>query len=466
MSANPPAGQEALSARAAERIPPGPRGLPIIGHLLPFLRSPMEAMKDVAQRYGGIARIPIRGKFLYLVSDPDLLHELLVTQRQHYTKNTRYHHMKVLVGQGLLLSEGDEWKRQRLIAQPAFKPSHLDSHVGWMSDITTRFLDGWQQRCTNRTAFDCEPDFNRLAQLLAGRALMGPSFDTIADAFCEAATDAKKSWPKAPRHLWQAFMPPSKRLLEQFNDAIKRLDNCMYGFLDAFRESDYEGCGVLKLLVDSNRAQGRPFSAQEMRDQLFTLFFAGHETSATAMCWIHYLLDKHPDVRERMYAEIRTVVQGRTPTAEDVANLVYTDQVISEALRLFSPIHSISRVAAVENQIGGYRIPKGASIYISMYATHRLPAFWPDPERFDPDRFTPDLVAKRPRFAYIPFAAGHRNCIGGTQAMMELKLVVAQIAQRYRLDVVPGQKIEPTPGTTMYPCHGLKVTLHPMSTLQ
>jgi cytochrome P450 len=466
MSANPPAGPETLSAGASQRIPPGPRGLPVIGHLLPFLRSPMEAMKHVAWKYGGIARIPIRGKFLYLVSDPDLLHELLVTHRQSYTKNTRYHHMKVLVGQGLLLSEGDEWKRQRLIAQPAFKPSHLDGHVGWMAQMTTRFLDGWQQHCDSSTAFDCEPDFNRLAQRLAMRALLGPHFEEIAEPFCKASVDAKNSWPKAPRNLFQAFRAPSKQLLDEFNDAISRLDNCIYSFLEAHRESHFENCGVLSLIVQANRAQGRAFSAQEMRDQIFTLYFAGHETSATAMCWIHYLLFKHPDVRERMFAEVRDVLQGRTPTSEDVEKLVYVDQVVQESLRLYSPIHSISRVAAAESQLGGYRIPAGATVYISMYATHRLPEFWPDPERFDPERFTPEQSARRPRFAYIPFAAGHRNCIGAAQAMIELKLVVAQIAQRYRVEIAPGQRIEPAPGTTMYPRYGLKVILRPMPALQ
>ncbi len=223
---------------------------------------------------------------------------------------------------------------------------------------------------------------------------------------------------------------------------------------------------MLTLLVRSSEEQGQPLTRQELRDQLFTLYFAGHETSATAMCWIHYLLHEHPQVRERMFAEVRSVLQGRTPTAPDLEQLVYTDRVVQESLRLYSPIHSISRVATVDNDLGGYRIPAGSTVYVSMYATHRLKEHWPDPERFDPDRFTPELCAKRPRFAYIPFAAGHRNCIGGTQAMLELKLVVAQLAQRYRVDVAPGQKIEPAPGTTMYPRHGLKITLHPMPTLQ
>jgi cytochrome P450 len=466
MSANLPAGGQALSTNAS-RVPPGPRGLPIIGYLLPFLRSPMEAMKTVAQEYGGIARIPIRGKFLYLVSDPDLLHELLVTHRQKYTKNVRYHHMKVLVGQGLLLSEGDAWKKQRLMTQPAFKPSHLDSHVPWMAEEISRFFEQrWQPAAASGTAFDCEPEFNLLAQRLALRALLGPRFEDMIEDFRVASNDAKNSWPKAPRNLWQAFRAPSKKLLAEFHDAIERLDRCIYRFLDERAAANFEDCGVLTLLVRSSEEQGQPLTRLELRDQLFTLYFAGHETSATAMCWIHYLLHEHPEIRERMFAEVRSVLQGRTPTAPDLERLVYTDQVVQESLRLYSPIHSISRVATVDNDIGGFRIRAGTTIYVSMYATHRLKEYWPDPERFDPERFTPELCAKRPRFAYIPFAAGHRNCIGGTQAMLELKLVVAQLAQRYRVDVVPGQKIEPAPGTTMYPRHGLKITLHPMPTLQ
>jgi cytochrome P450 len=196
MSANLPAGGQALSTNAA-RVPPGPRGLPFIGYLLPFLRSPMEAMKTVAQEYGGIARIPIRGKFLYLVSHPDLLHELLVTHRQKYTKNVRYHHMKVLVGQGMLLAEGDAWKRQRLMTQPAFKPSHLDTHVPWMAEEISRFFERWQPAAASGAAFDCEPEFNLLAQRLALRALLGPRFEDMIEEFSVASW--KSARPRTSR---------------------------------------------------------------------------------------------------------------------------------------------------------------------------------------------------------------------------------------------------------------------------
>jgi cytochrome P450 len=187
------------------------------------------------------------------------------------------------------------------------------------------------------------------------------------------------------------------------------------------------------------------------------LFFAGHETTATSLCWIHYLLWQHPAARARLRAEVRDVLGDRMPTSADLDRLVYTEQVINESLRLYSPIHSISRVALEDDMIGGYNIPAGATIYVSLHATHRLARYWPDPDRFDPDRFTPEAEAARPRFAFIPFAAGHRNCIGGTAAIAELKLAVAQIAQRYELALAPGQRVEGAAGTTMHPRWGMRM---------
>lgn len=453
-----PTDRESPTLGVAEH-PPGPRGLPYIGCLLRVLRNPMAVMAKVAQRYGGIARIPLRGKFLYLVSEPELLRELLVTHRQKYAKNIRYHHMQALVGQGLLLSEGDEWHRQRLITQPAFKADYIHAQVEWMAEDTRRFLDGWRPVADSGSAIDVAPEFARLAQLLAGRYLMGPGFTAIAAQFCDAAAAIKKSWPQPPRGIWDLLRPQPKSRLKEFEAAVAALDECIFGYLKAHRPADFAGCGVLELIVRSSRAEGRAFTDRELRDQLSTLFFAGHETSATALCWIHYFLSLHPDVRARVQREVGSVLGGRDPSAQDLPKLQYTEQVVQEAMRLYSPIHAISRVALVDNTLGGYRIPAGTTVTVSMYATHRLPQHWPDPERFDPERFTPEHCAARSRFAYLPFAAGHRNCIGGGQAMVELRMVVAQVAQRYVLDLVPGQKIEPAPGTTMYPRHGMRMTL-------
>lgn len=444
---------------AGVRHPPGPKGLPIIGHLLPFLRSPMEAMTDIARRYGGIARIPLRGKHLYLCSDPDLLKEMLITHRQRYMKNVRYRHIQALLGQGLLLAEGVEWRRQRVITQPAFKPDAIDSQVGWMAEHAERFFDRWIPHADAGATIDVEPEFNRLAQLLSGRYLLGEPFADIADEFCEIAADVKAQWPLAPRNLVRAFMPPDKAQLARFDRAIANLDACLLGFVQRHRPTDFEGCGVLTRIVHTSRAEGNEYDDRSLRDQLSTLFFAGHETSATGLCWIHWALSRHPVIRRRLADEARDVLGDRLPTADDVHRLQYTQQVIEESLRLHSPIHSISRVALEDNTLGGYFIPKGATVAVSFYAIHRLEHLYPDPETFDPSRFAPEQVAQRHRFAYLPFAAGHRNCIGAGQALVELKLIVARLARRFRLDLDPGHRVELQPGTTMYPRYGMRMRI-------
>lgn len=459
MMSSTSADQAARSDSVVPEHPPGPRGLPRLGCLLPFLRNPMIFLEKVAQEYGGIARIPIQGKFLYLVSDPELLREVFITHRQKYMKNIRYHHVQALVGQGLLLSEGDDWRYQRQITQPAFHPAYIDAQLGWMSDAAKKYLDRWEAVADSGAPMNVEPEFIRLAQLLAGQYILGRGFGDIATRFCDAAVVVKKHWPPAPRGVLSMLKPKSKTRLKLFHEALAELDDCVFRYLAEHRRTGFEDCGILSLLVQSGRTDGQPFTDRELRDQLFTLFFAGHETSATGMCWIHYLLSRHADVRQRLRHEVDSVLGGRMPTAEDLAKLEYTEQVVKESLRMYSPIHSISRVALADNTVGGYHVPAGATVYVSLYATHRLPRYWPDPERFDPERFTPERCEARSRFAYLPFAAGHRNCIGGGQAMVELKMVVAQIAQRYVLDLVAGQRIEPAPGTTMYPRHGMKMTL-------
>jgi len=403
--------------------------------------------------------VPIRGKYLYVVSDPEMLKEMLITHRTKYMKNIRYRHIQALLGQGLLLSEAAEWRRQRVISQPAFRPEVVDAQVGWMAEHTDRFLDRWKARADRGDAFDIEPDFNRLAQLLSGRYLLGERFEDLAEEFCPVAAAVKKHWPQAPRNLVRAFIPHSKALIARFDGAISALDDCILGFIRKNRATDFENCGVLTRIVHSSRAEGKEYDDQSLRDQISTLFFAGHETSATGLCWIHWALSRHPNIRARVQAEVRKVLGDRLPTAADLHKLEYTQQVIEESLRLHSPIHSISRVAMVDNTVGGYHIPAGVTVCISMYAVHRLAHLYPNPEVFDPSRFEPEKVAARHRFAYLPFAAGHRNCIGAGQALIELKLIVARIAQRFDLDLAPGQRVEPAPGTTMYPRYGMKMQL-------
>lgn len=420
----------------------------------------MRFWSDIANRYGGIARVPLmKGHVAYLVSDPDLLYELLVTNRQNYRKNIRYRAAVELFGHGLLLNEGDAWKRQRLLSQPAFKADYLAAQVPWMAELTGKLLAGWQAHAAEQRVCDVDADFLRLSQLLAGYYLMGLGFERIAERFCRAAVVIKESWPRPPRSVAQLLRRRGDGWTDELAAAVRDIDGSIYEYLAAERRTDFAGAGLVKLLVDGSRAQGDEFDDRSLRDQLLTVFFAGHETSATSLSWIHYLLDGHPETRAKLRAEVDRVLGRRMPTSADLEALTYTEQVINEALRLYSPIHSISRVALNDDTLGGYHIPAGTTIYVSLYATHRLARLWPDPDRFDPDRFTPDKVERRPRFAFIPFAAGHRNCVGAGTAMVELKLAVAMIAQRYELTLAPGQRVEGAAGTTMYPRYGMSMRI-------
>jgi cytochrome P450 len=452
---------ETSPARTAAPEPapiPAARGIPYFGCTGALRRNPMEFFRRVAVSVGGLARVPLQaGRSVFLVSEPKLIKELLIDQRARFMKNIRYPAMQRLLGLGLLLSEGEGWRRQRLLTQPAFKPSELQRQVAWMSGVVARFLDRWQAAARQGTAIDAENEFLRLSQLLAGILIFGPRFEAHAEAMFEVSEAIKHHWPKPPRGILSGFLPPSKARAQRLEAAFQALDREVQQLIDAQRRSPPADGGILALLIAGSEREGAPFTDRELRDQVVTLFFAGYETSAASMCWTHYLMASHPTVRERMFREIDRVLGGRVPAGEDLERLAYVEQVLQESLRIYSPIHSLSRVATEDSTIGGHALPKGCTAVVSLYATHRLPAYWPDPERFDPDRFTPDACAARYNFAYIPFAVGHRNCIGGTLAMVEGKLILAQVAQRYVLDVASGERVEAMAATTMRPRSGIRM---------
>lgn len=438
---------------------PAVRGLPYFGCIGALRRNPMEFFRRVAVSVGGLARVPLQaGRSLYLVSEPKLIKELLIDHRTRFVKNTRYPAMQRVLGKGLLLSEGEGWRRQRLLTQPAFKPTELKRQVEWMGTHIARFLDRWESHARDGTPVEAEAEFLRLTQLLAGVLILGPRFESFADEMFQITEDIKNNWPKPPRGILAGFIPPSKERMRRLEAACQALENLVYAAIEAQHKADpSEEGGILALLIAGSAREGKPFTDKELRDQVITLFLAGYETSAASMCWTHYLMWAHPNVRDRMVREIDAVLGGRRPTGEDIDRLQYVEQVMQESLRIYSPIHSLSRVATEDSTVGGHAMAKGCTAVVSLYATHRLPAYWPDPERFDPERFTPEACAARYNFAYIPFAVGHRNCIGGTLAMVEGKLILAMVAQRYALDVVPGQRIEAMAATTMRPRYGISM---------
>lgn len=416
---------------------------------LQMRHAPMQFLTRVAVRYGGIARIPLKRGFLYLVSGPELIKTLLVDHRTRFVKNTRYSDMQKVLGQGLLLSEGDVWRRQRLAAQPSFKPGALERQVSWMSAMIADYLDGWDARENGRAVIPTAPEFARLAQSLAGRMLFGPVFARHAAVVLGLTESLQKYWPSVPRFLhWQTQRHKADKALH-LSKTLEALDAEILALIDESQAAQ-EACMLTSLREDA--ADGyKPFTAAELRDQMKTLFFAGYETTATSMIWTHYLLAHHPAVRARMTQEVDHIPPGRTLTAAQLEELPYLEQVFKESLRLYSPIHSLSRVALEECEIGGYALPKGATVMVSLYASHHLPKYWPHPKRFDPERFSAVQSAARHRFSYLPFAAGHRNCIGASLAVVEAKLIIAQIARRFHLQLLTRGPVRPRAGPTMHP---------------
>jgi cytochrome P450 len=433
----------------AERHPPGPRRMHRTACGLLMRHAPMQFLTSVAVRYGGIARIPLGRGFLYLVSAPDLIKTLLVDHRSRFMKNTRYAVMQRVLGQGLLLTEGDAWRRQRVAAQPSFKPGALERNVPWMSSMIADHLDRWDELAQRRANIDLSTEMSRLAQSLSGHLLFGAVFAQHAETVFGLIEALEKSWPKVPRFL----RPESrKRRAEKAVQLGLTMDAFDAEFLAMIVESrgSKEAC-MLTTMRAERTAGCEPYTEAELVDQMKTLFFAGYETTETSMIWSQYLLARHPAVAARLAAEVDLLPPGRTLTAAALDALTYTDQVFKESLRLYSPIHSLSRVALEACELGGYSIPKGATVMVSLYASHRLPQYWPEPERFDPERFSAAQSAARHRFAYLPFAAGHRNCIGALLAVIEAKLIMAQIARRFKLRLLTRAAVKPRAGTTMHP---------------
>jgi len=443
---------------ANHKIPPGPEGQGTLGCLPEMRNNPMEFLEKVALEYGGIARINMGSYYSYLVSEPKLIKEVLVDHYDKYKKNTRYKQVRMVIGEGMLLSEGDVWKNQRSHAQPKFTAKSLDKQVDWITGLAANFLDSWDQNAKQNKPVELEYQFNLLTQLLAGVWVMGEGFKPRAETVFNIYNQIRMNWPEMSDLRSTLLQPKNLKKEINFRKALASLNKCVYGLLDEYPDIADNDIGFLKhLLPEDDIAKAIKSQKRSLRDQLLTLFVTAFETTATSLCWTMYVIDKYPDVKQRIYEEVTNVIGDDTPTAATLNKLDYTEKVIKESLRLYSSVHSFSRVALEDHEIGGYHVPKDMTVIISSYVTHRLPEYWEDPATFDPGRFDKERTVGRSRFAYIPFAAGHRNCIGSYMAIMQSKLVVALIAQRYNLTLTLGHKVEKHAATTMRPKFGMKM---------
>ncbi len=446
------------SLAAKRKIAPGPKGACVFGSLSEMRENQIKLFMDSTRDHGDVVRLHLV-IYVHLINHPDHVRHVLVDNHTNYEKDRFYDRIKPVVGEGLLTSNGDFWRRQRRLAQPAFHKQRLAGFADTMSRTTADLLDGWAARGPG--PMDVSVEMMKVALQIVGRTLFGAELGGEADVVGDALGTALEITKERFQSLFMGAGLPTARN-RRFNRAMKVLDDVVYGVIEQRRASGKDEGDLLSMLMSArDEDTGEGMSDRQLRDELMTMLLAGHETSANALTWAWFLLSKNPAVERRLHEEVGAVLGDRVPTFEDLPRLKYTRMVIDEVLRLYPPAWLYTRGTIQADEIGGYHVPAKSVVMISPYVLHRNPAIWENPEGFDPERFTEERVAARPKHAYVPFAGGPRQCIGNNFALMELTIIIAMVVQRYRLDLLPGQKIEPDPTVTLRPSAPVMVTVRP-----
>ena len=436
-------------------IAPGPKGAFLLGSLPLARRDPLRMVREAFRDHGDVARLTFGPAFAHLLRHPDHLKLVLQAQPADFSRQTRgFANLRLLVGEGLIASEGPHWMKQRKIAQPAFHKQRIAAFASLMTGAVRALVDGW----SSGQELDVAAEMMRLTLRIVSETLLGVNASDDAAAVSLAFTDvlhfvASRATQLVP--LPPQWPTPGNR---RFARAKVVLDGIIYRLIAERRGTSAERDDLLSLFQAArDEDTGEGMSDVEVRDEVLTMFLAGHETTGTLLAWALWLIARHPDVRARIEAEADAL--GRLPEFDDLPKLAYVRQVIDETLRLYPPAWMVPRRAEKDCEIGGFSIPAKSLVLLSAYAAHRNPAYWDRPEEFDPTRFAPELVAVRPRWAYLPFGGGPHQCIGNMYALVEAQLVVAGIAQRFRLEALDAV-VEPEPMVTLRPRGGIRVRLH------
>lgn len=436
-----------------ERLPPGPRGHRILGNLREFAADTLGFATRLAREYGDVARFRIVNKTALLLSGPDAVERVLVGNPRNYIKH-RFFWSKVdaIFGKGLLTNEGDDWLRQRRLVQPAFHHARIAEYARVMVDYTLDRIEAWRDgeerdvrsemtsitfRVVAKTLFD--------AEVAGDIARIATAFDTGIE---EIARRIRRPVPVPD------LVPTPGNL--RYRQAVARMDRLVYRIIDEHRDGRDRG-DLLSALMRVVDEDGRPMSERQLRDETITMLLAGHETTALALTWTWYLLSGNPAVAARLEQEVDALA-GRPPGIADLPRLPYTERVVKEAMRIFPPAYSFGREALADDEILDWPVAAGTTLFVFPWVLHRDPRFFPDPLRFDPDRWSDDFERSLPRCAYLPFGSGPRMCIGREFARMELALIVAAIAQRFRLEWGPEPPV-PMASITLRPSGGLKAVV-------
>jgi cytochrome P450 len=436
------------------KFPPGPNDGLKRWSFGPLNANPLEYFMKLARDYGDVAGMRVLKFKSIFINHPDAIEDVLVTNARKFTKGKVLRANRHVFGEGLLTSEGEFWLRQRRLAQPAFHRARIASYAATMVEYTQRLLEDWR----DGEERDAHKEMMRLTLQIVGKTLFDADVERDArdvgkslELLLEIGADFRRTiliphWVPTPTNL-------------RVKREVAQIEKILYRIIAERRASGRDAGDLLSMLLAAQDEDGSRMTDKQLRDETITLFLAGHETTASTLSWTWWLLAQNPAVEAKLHAELDSILGGRPPSFDDLPKLAYTGHVITESLRLYPAAWGMARLAAEDHEVAGYPVKKGMGVAMAQWVVHRDPRWYDAPEKFQPERWEGDLLKRLPRFAYFPFGGGPRQCIGNSFALMEAALLLATIAQKFRLRLVASHPVVPLASITLRPRHGVRVLL-------
>lgn len=441
-------------------LPPSPKRKFLFGHFSDYSRHPLDFLTKCAREFGDVVYLRMPGAKIFLLNNPHDIENVLAATNTGFINHggMRVPLSRKLFGSGILISEGDEWRRQRSLTFPAFNHSSVNSYAAVMVEETRKMLSGWKHgerrdiyreminlslRVTSKTLFG--------ADVSAQIGEIADGYSTLKDGFLV------KNW-------WQSFgMMLPLPVKSRFKNALEKIENAADEIIRQRRKKTTETNDLLSVLMSAQDLEGNPISEKQLRDEVKTFLFTGHQAVGCALAWAFYLVTRNNRVESRLRSEVAEVLDGRTPEVADIKRLNYTSFVLKETLRLYPPGWAVGRESVQDCEIGGYFVPQGSQFVMSQWVVHRDARFWNAPDEFQPERWESDLEKRLPKYAYFPHSGGPRFCLGSMFAEMLSIIVIAMVMREFHLSLTSSQPVEPLPSFGLIPKEGIEVEVESLA---
>ncbi len=448
---------QAISNEELSNEIPEYKGKPIVGTGLEFRSDPLNYMKKLHEEFGDIVKTKLgKSKAIFLFK-PDYIKYILATNNSNYHKGANYRFLNEVLGEGLVTSEVQTWKRHRQIIQPVFHSNMMKDFVKQFNEISKEFVQKW----SNDGIINDFTEMSALTATIVTKTILGSDVDFNVQELGDSVSFLTLHIQKRV----QTIFPVPHSIPTKENRGFKKqmgiVDSIVDKIIQEHKTSNKEGTDILSRMLKARDPEtNEGLSDSELRDEIRTFFLAGHETTATSLTWAHYVLALNPEIRNKMIKEIHaTIGTDRDPTYEDLTKMEYMDQVVNEVLRLYPPIYIFARNALSDDSIDNYRVPKGMNIIMSLFTIHHDPLLWEDPETFNPERFSPEKIKSIHKYAFFPFGGGPRTCIGKPFALLEMKIILSKIYQNHIFELKNSEKVIPTPHFTLRPSQNIDLEL-------